>query len=161
MANAPDRFNLFLLQPGERRIEVQEDMRIPNAATFFFNKEDHTLGNMLRHAVLSLPGVLFCGYKVPHPLEPRVLVKIQTDGTMTPSELLQQACTKLIVNIGSLKQSWAKEVRLNSGPGGMEGGAYDAQMWNAYGSNTGAQESGDGYALDSDRGAAIGGYVDI
>ena len=98
MANAPDRYTLVLLQPGEQRIEVQEDMRIPNAATFVFNKEDHTLGNMLRHAVLSMPGVLFCGYKVPHPLEPRVLVKIQTDGSQTPVEVLQQACTKLIVH---------------------------------------------------------------
>ena len=73
MANAPDRYTLFLLQPGEQRIEVQEDMRIPNAATFVFNKEDHTLGNMLRHAVLSMPGVLFSGYNVPQPHEPIVL----------------------------------------------------------------------------------------
>lgn len=162
MANAPDRFNLFLLQPGERRIEVQEDMRIPNAATFYFNKEDHTLGNMLRHAVLSMPGVLFCGYKVPHPLEPRVLVKIQTDGSLTPAEVLQQACTKLIVNIGTLKQSWGKEVRLNTDTGRMDGRAYGSELWNAYGAAPeSAPDAGDPYGADGDRGAGMGGYVDI
>lgn len=163
MANAPDRFNLFLLQPGEQRIEVQEDMRIPNAATFVFNKEDHTLGNMLRHAVLAQPGVLFCGYKVPHPLEPRVLVKIQTDGTMTPAEVLQQACTKLIVDLGSLKQSWAKEVRLSNDSSGYGAGAYGTQLWNTYGAGAPLDATGDAYAGDVDHAAsgAIGGYVDM
>ncbi|WFD25376.1 DNA-directed RNA polymerase II core subunit [Malassezia nana] len=162
MANAPDRFNLFLLQPGEQRIEIQEDMRLPNAATFVFNKEDHTLGNMLRHAVLAQPGVLFCGYKVPHPLEPRVLVKIQTDGTQTPAEVLQQACTKLIVQMGSLKQTWAKEVRL-----GANGAApYSQAMWSTY--DAGVPPSGpevpiDAYPTEADgaAGGAMGGYVDI
>lgn len=158
MANAPDRFSLFLLQPGEQRVEMQEDMRIPNAATFVINKEDHTLGNMLRHAVLAQPGVLFCGYKVPHPLEPRVLLKVQTDGSMTPAEVLQQACTKLIVQTGSLKQSWAKEVRLGTGSGSYGADAYGTQLWNSYGN--GAPEA---YGTDADRaaGGAIGGYVDM
>ncbi|WFD29517.1 DNA-directed RNA polymerase II core subunit [Malassezia sp. CBS 17886] len=162
MANAPDRFTLFLLQPGERRIEVQEDMRVPNAATFYFNKEDHTLGNMLRHAVLSVPGVLFCGYKVPHPLEPRVLVKIQTDGTQTPAEVLQHACTKMIVDIGTLKQAWAKELRLSADGTGN----YPAsQLWGTYPAQAPAQDApppSDAYAHeDRPGGDAIRGYVDI
>ncbi|WFD21684.1 DNA-directed RNA polymerase II core subunit [Malassezia equina] len=162
MANAPDRFNLFLLQPGEQRIEIQEDMRLPNAATFVFNKEDHTLGNMLRHAVLAQPGVLFCGYKVPHPLEPRVLVKIQTDGTQTPAEVLQQACTKLIVQMGSLKQTWTKEVRL-----GADGAApYAPAMWSTYGAPApapGPEAPLDTYTADTNgaAGGAMGGYVDM
>lgn len=154
MANAPDRFSLFILQPGERRIEVQEDMRIPNAATFVFNKEDHTLGNMLRHAVLTLPSVLFSGYKVPHPLESRVLLKVQTDGSVTPAEALQQACTQLIVGIGSLKQSWAKEVQLGGdGPAG-------AYAWPQYPAGAPPMLPADAYAQDADRGA-LSGYVDI
>ncbi|WFD07856.1 DNA-directed RNA polymerase II core subunit [Malassezia vespertilionis] len=157
MANQPDRFSLFLLQPGERRIEVQDDMRIANAATFYFNKEDHTLGNMLRHAVLAIPGVLFCGYKVPHPLEPRVLVKIQTDGSITPAEALQQACAKLIVETGTLKQSWAKEVRLSADHSGLDArGAYGAPLWNAYG-----VEADVAPETDRGAGAAMGSYVDM
>ena len=156
MANAPDRFTLFILQPGERRIEVQEDMRIPNAATFVFNKEDHTLGNMLRHVVLTLPSVLFSGYKVPHPLESRVLLKVQTDGSVTPAEALQQACTQLIVGIGGLKQSWAKEVQL----GGDVSAVPGTYPWPQYSAGAPPVLPADAYAQDADRGA-LSGYVDI
>lgn len=48
MANAPDRFALFILGPDEKRVEIQEDAHLANAATFVLNKEDHTLGNLLR-----------------------------------------------------------------------------------------------------------------
>lgn len=48
MANAPDRFALFILGPDEKRVEITEDTHIANAATVVLNKEDHTLGNMLR-----------------------------------------------------------------------------------------------------------------
>lgn len=41
---------------------------IPSTSVFTFNKEDHTLGNMLRARLLQSPHVLFSGYKVPHPL---------------------------------------------------------------------------------------------
>lgn len=41
---------------------------IPSTSVFKFNKEDHTLGNMLRARLLQSPHVLFSGYKVPHPL---------------------------------------------------------------------------------------------
>ncbi len=46
--NAPDRFALFTLFPGEKRVTIEEDKRIPNAATITLHKEDHTLGNMIR-----------------------------------------------------------------------------------------------------------------
>ncbi|PWN52163.1 RBP11-like subunits of RNA polymerase, partial [Violaceomyces palustris] len=122
MTNAPDRFDLFILGPEDKRVEIQEDTRIPNAATFCFNKEDHTIGNMLRYAVLSNPAILFCGYKVPHPLEPRVLLKIQTDGSLTPTEALKQGCTKLIAQMSGLKQSWRNEVQINTAAGIGVGG---------------------------------------
>lgn len=48
MANAPDRFALFILGPDEKRVEITEDTHIANAATVVLNKEDHTMGNMLR-----------------------------------------------------------------------------------------------------------------
>ena len=76
--------------------------------------------------------------------------------------MLQQACTKLIVNIGTLKQSWAKELRLSADTGRMDGGAYGTQLWNAYGAAPDvAPDAADPYAGDGDRGAGMGGYVDI
>ena len=41
---------------------------IPSTSIFTFNKEDHTLANMLRSRLLQYPHVHFAGYKVPHPL---------------------------------------------------------------------------------------------
>ena len=41
---------------------------IPSTSIFIFNKEDHTLGNMVTSQLRSMPQVTFAGYKVPHPL---------------------------------------------------------------------------------------------
>ncbi len=50
-------------------------------ATFFFPEEDDTLGNLVRHKLLLDPEVLFAAYKVPHPLDRTVEVRVQTMGT--------------------------------------------------------------------------------
>ena len=57
----------------------------------------------------AMPQVLFAGYKVPHPLQPYFLVKIQTDGTITPTAALEQACTKLIGTLSSLEAKFKRE----------------------------------------------------
>ena len=106
---------------------MTEDTKIPNAATIKIVKQDHTLGNMLRACVapfaltglpannsfdsqlLSMPQILFAGYKVPHPLHPYFLIKIQTDGTITPQAILEQACTKLIGTMSSLETKFKRE----------------------------------------------------
>lgn len=44
------------------------DPGVHSASKFTFNKEDHTLGNLLRSRLLQSPHVTFSGYKVPHPL---------------------------------------------------------------------------------------------
>ena len=70
--NAPPRFELFVLDEGEKpcvdllyfskmlfltyvsipnRVEVMEDTKIPNAATIKVVKQDHTLGNLIRASV--------------------------------------------------------------------------------------------------------------
>ncbi|KAI0000172.1 RBP11-like subunits of RNA polymerase [Russula compacta] len=107
--NAPNRYELFVLDEGEKPVEVSEDTKIPNAATIKVVKQDHTLANMIRGQLLSMPQVLFAGYKVPHPLHPYFLVKVQTDGTITPTAALEQACTKLIGTLSSLEAKFKRE----------------------------------------------------
>lgn len=51
--------------------------QVPNAAIYTINKEDHTLGNMIRLQLLKDPNVMFAGYKNPHPLEHKVVLRIQ------------------------------------------------------------------------------------
>ena len=102
---------------------------------------------MLRHAVLANPAVLFCGYKVPHPLEPKVFVKIQTDGSITPADALKQGSQKLIAQISSLKAAWRTEVQM-SGAGTVDVGGFGRQ--------DPFDSTGQGYANEG-----ASGYVDI
>ncbi|KAH0835942.1 DNA-directed RNA polymerase [Lanmaoa asiatica] len=132
--NAPNRFELYVLEDGEKPVEVTEDTKIPNAATFKIVKQDHTLGNMLRAQVLSMPQVLFAGYKVPHPLHPYFLLKIQTDGTITPQAVLEQACTKLIATLSSLEAKFKREFSFKDVEGAVPEDPYGtagtgAQTW--------------------------------
>ena len=41
---------------------------VPHASVFTFNKEDHTLGNMITSRLHQNPHIHYAGYKVPHPL---------------------------------------------------------------------------------------------
>jgi len=103
--NAPNRFELHVLGEGEQKLTVEEDTKIPNAATITINKEDHTLAGMLRSQLLLLPHVLFAGYKVPHPLEPRFIIKIQTDSESTPIQAVQEACKGLILTLTKMREA--------------------------------------------------------
>ena len=48
-------------------------------ATFTLENEDHTLGNALRYVLNANPAVTLCGYSVPHPMERKVNVRVQTN----------------------------------------------------------------------------------
>ena len=50
------------------------------AASFAFEKEDHTLGNALRYLISKNPDVEFVGYSIPHPSEAFMNLRIQTWG---------------------------------------------------------------------------------
>ncbi|KAI4118980.1 MAG: hypothetical protein LQ345_001062 [Seirophora villosa] len=125
--NVPNRFELFLLGDGEKKVTEETDTRIPSTSVFKFNKEDHTLGNMLRARLLQSPHVLFSGYKVPHPLFSNFDLRIQTDGTMTPRQALVQACKDLVTDLGLLSREFTKEWELRKMVGeSMDGGLNGA-----------------------------------
>ncbi|KAI4138771.1 MAG: hypothetical protein L6R39_006616 [Caloplaca ligustica] len=121
--NVPNRFELFLLGDGEKKVTEETDTRIPSTSVFTFNKEDHTLGNMLRARLLQSPHVTFSGYKVPHPLFSSFILRISTDGTITPRQALVQACKDLVTDLGLLSREFTKEWELRKMVGeSVEGG---------------------------------------
>jgi DNA-directed RNA polymerase II subunit RPB11 len=63
---------------------------------FHFNKEDHTLADLLRSQLVRTPGVIFAGYRVPHPLFPTFDLRIQTNGDISPKDVLVETCKELI-----------------------------------------------------------------
>jgi len=145
--NAPNRFELYVLGEGEQKLTVEEDTKIPNAATVTINKEDHTLAGMLRSQLLQLPHVLFAGYKVPHPLEPRFIIKIQTTSESTPIQAVQEACKALIVTLSNLREAFQKEFDTAKTMGASMGLENNAGQGEAYGAGAGAGQ-GAGNAMD-------------
>ncbi|XP_037952605.1 DNA-directed RNA polymerase II subunit RPB11-like isoform X2 [Teleopsis dalmanni] len=102
--NAPPTFESFLLYDGEKKIIRELDTKVPNAAIFTINKEDHTLGNMIRNQLLKDPNVLFAGYKVPHPLEHKFVLRIQTTSESSPQEALTNAITDLLSELSLFEE---------------------------------------------------------
>ncbi len=77
----------------------------------FLLQEDHTLGNMIRHQLLKDPNVIFAGYKNPHPLEHKVVLRIQTTSDYTPQEALMNAITDLISELSLFEERFKESVR--------------------------------------------------
>jgi DNA-directed RNA polymerases I and III subunit RPAC2 len=58
--------------------------------TFCIGNEDHTIGNALRHVLIQNSNVTFAGYSVPHPSEPIVQIRIQTNNNSSNNSQQQQ-----------------------------------------------------------------------
>eukprot|EP01012_Entosiphon_sulcatum_P016906 TRINITY_DN2176_c0_g1_i1.p1 TRINITY_DN2176_c0_g1~~TRINITY_DN2176_c0_g1_i1.p1 ORF type:complete len:137 (-),score=17.95 TRINITY_DN2176_c0_g1_i1:21-431(-) len=72
----------------------------PGVATFIWENETHTLGNVIRHVLMANEEVSFCGYTVPHPLENKMKVHLRTvnpSGNSPPpaQEVMQKGLHKL------------------------------------------------------------------
>uniref|UniRef100_A0A0R3RS96 Probable DNA-directed RNA polymerase II subunit RPB11 n=1 Tax=Elaeophora elaphi TaxID=1147741 RepID=A0A0R3RS96_9BILA len=102
--NAPAPFESFLVFDGEKKIAIEKDTKVPNAAIFTVNKEDHTIGNLLKHQLLKDPQVLFAGYKCPHPLEHKFILRVQTTSDTTPADALTSAITDLMAELSLFEE---------------------------------------------------------
>jgi DNA-directed RNA polymerase II subunit RPB11 len=110
--NAPERYELLVLEDGERKVTAQRDTKIDDAAHFLIQKEDHTLGNLVRHQLLRDPEVLFGGYQVPHPLENFIVIKVQTTPKSTPENALKGALEDLNNELASIEQGFSDSLVL-------------------------------------------------
>ncbi|KAH6626907.1 DNA-directed RNA polymerase [Chaetomium sp. MPI-SDFR-AT-0129] len=125
------RFELFVLADGEKKITEKVVSGMANCSDFIMLKEDHTLGNLLSVYLKMAPHVLMSGYKIGHPNVPEVLLRVQTDGTITPREALVTVCKQLVAMYGQLGREFQKELALrqyadqgeNAGGAGGSGGA--------------------------------------
>ncbi|CAF9923254.1 MAG: hypothetical protein GOMPHAMPRED_002790 [Gomphillus americanus] len=115
-----NRFELFLLGDGEKKITEIPDTSIPSSSIFTLNKEDHTLGNLIRSRLLKYPFVLFAAYRIPHPLFPTVELRVQTNGEVTPRNAVIQACRDLVSDLGVLSREFTKEWELRKMAGDEE-----------------------------------------
>jgi DNA-directed RNA polymerase II subunit RPB11 len=117
--NRPEPSASFLLDEdiGEQKIVYKPDTKNPNTGVFRFNKEDHTVGNLLRYQLHRDPNVRFAGYIHPHPLVHFIELKIQTNSATTdPKTVLSNAIEDLagetdhlITQLQDALEAWHKE----------------------------------------------------
>ncbi|KRZ33416.1 Nicotinamide mononucleotide adenylyltransferase 1 [Trichinella pseudospiralis] len=62
----------------------------PYCQSFTIEKEDHTLGVVLRFIISKYPEVRFCSYNVPHPMEDRIMLHIETDQSVLAVDVLKR-----------------------------------------------------------------------
>lgn len=94
---------------GEIKFEVQKEDR--RTAVYIIYGEDHTLGNLLEKVLLKIKGVEFANYEMPHPLEYKIVLRIHTDGTITPKEALDKAIDEIIKMIEEFRSEFTEELK--------------------------------------------------
>lgn len=70
--NIPNRHDSFFLEDGIDKVLYDKQNTIK------ILKEDHTLGNLLQIQLLYDSDVIYAGYKVPHPLEHDIIIRIES-----------------------------------------------------------------------------------
>ncbi|KAK4529070.1 hypothetical protein GAYE_SCF7681MG7020 [Galdieria yellowstonensis] len=114
MANAPDRFEAVVLPDGVAKLEYQKD-KVPNSAIIKIEREDHTIGNLLRMQLLRDPKVIFAAYRAPHPLQHHILVRVQTKSSemepYTPIDALANAFNDLGTEMSLLSERLEEEIQ--------------------------------------------------
>ena len=67
---------------------------------------------MVRDKLLRDKATTFAAYQIPHPLFPNAKIRVQTDGSIDPTEAMMKACRGLIGDLESVKQEFTKEMEL-------------------------------------------------
>jgi DNA-directed RNA polymerase II subunit RPB11 len=107
--NAPERHRSYQLDEGQARMTYEPDQRVASAGTFTINKEDHTVGNLLRMQLLRDGDTRFAGYQLPHPLEHVCHVKVETAPGRAPVEVMGGAVTDLRQEVELLDRGFRDE----------------------------------------------------
>uniref|UniRef100_A0A7S0STD8 DNA-directed RNA polymerase RBP11-like dimerisation domain-containing protein n=1 Tax=Mantoniella antarctica TaxID=81844 RepID=A0A7S0STD8_9CHLO len=120
--NQPSRAEKFVLPDGVRKLTFTRDTKVSNAGTFIVQKEDHTLGNIVRMQLHRDPNVVFAGYQVPHPSDNRIVIKVHTNKNSSPMQAITEAVNHLRTEMSDLSQKFKDEVtayKSNQGAGGF------------------------------------------
>jgi DNA-directed RNA polymerase II subunit RPB11 len=88
----------------------QKDQKLENAGKFIVEREDHTIGNVVRMQLLEDPRVDFAGYRMTHPLEHRIYIQVHTTPDYNPADAMITACNNLIDKLNRLEEKFDAEV---------------------------------------------------
>jgi DNA-directed RNA polymerase II subunit RPB11 len=94
-----------------RRVVYEKDKKVENAGKFIIEREDHTLGNLVRMQLLEDHRVDFAGYRMQHPLEHKIFVQVHTTAETNPADAMITACNSLIDKLNRMEEKFDAEVR--------------------------------------------------
>lgn len=76
-----------------------------NSVTYRIELEDHTIGDLTRIYLLKNKDVKFAGYRVPHPLDDILEIKVQTSVENT-NEVVKDTLGKLSKELWELEKDF-------------------------------------------------------
>ncbi|KAF2863470.1 DNA-directed RNA polymerase II subunit RPB11a, partial [Piedraia hortae CBS 480.64] len=108
----PPTCEQFLRKSGAPMCTFVVDQSAPNTCIFTFEKEDHTLLNLMTCQLQKSPNVLFAAYNISHPLFPVGRMRVQTNGTVSPRMALIIAARETLAELAKLLNVFSEEVAL-------------------------------------------------
>ncbi|CAD5213103.1 unnamed protein product [Bursaphelenchus okinawaensis] len=78
------------LPKGLEIVDADEYLKDKTMITVVMKGEDHTISNLLKHVIGPMDGVEFVGAGETHPLEDRIVVRVQTKPGVDAAEVLAQ-----------------------------------------------------------------------
>lgn len=79
-------------------------------ATFFFEDEGHTMGNILKYLISKSEHVEFCGYSIPHPNKNLMTLRIEAKNGYCPINILKTNLKYLIEFCNNMKKKFKKSM---------------------------------------------------
>lgn len=111
MLNRPGVYEVIEVPQGVKKVNCVLDPKTNNCGVFTIYAEDATLGHMLKTQLLKDDSVVFASYRMPHPLENKLELRIQTVDGCTPYSALYSSLHVLLNQATCLQRSfaWRKE----------------------------------------------------
>ncbi|XP_022769644.1 DNA-directed RNA polymerases II, IV and V subunit 11-like [Durio zibethinus] len=104
--NASHRYERFVVAEDTKKVSYERDTKIINPASFTIEREYHTIGNILRMQLHRDDNVLFAGYKLPHALLYKIIVRIHTTSQSSPMQAINRAINDLDKELDHLKNAF-------------------------------------------------------
>lgn len=100
-------------EENQKYLSIKYSKDTPNTIELHINRESHTLGNMIAEKILSDPRCTFSAYKVSHPLNEEVDLKVSAEKDTPVLTLIKENLKGLEEDLDSLigqaKEEWKNE----------------------------------------------------
>ncbi|ORM42374.1 DNA-directed RNA polymerase II subunit RPB11 [Babesia sp. Xinjiang] len=114
LINRPETADMMELGQGVKKVEWVTDSRSPLCGTFIVYLEDHTFGTLIRSRLSKDERVAFVGYRVPHPLENKLEIRLRCK-VDSPFTVMLNAISSVRLNVSHLKKVYLSALREKSG----------------------------------------------